>query len=214
MGTSELIVMLFITVSISVLINLFAGFILYWFRDPVVNTWKLKYFIKKGYVIARLIKRSKAVIEKVLLPNSDGIVKIEGKSFTINENSVLLKNARYPEYTFSEGETASLDIVKEVVETTLNCPECSKEIKVNVERTKNINPAVLDSLLLKMKIEGSILKWLKENKQIMYLLFGAIGVGALACFLIYDFQNRFGEIAGPVIKEACKSAFTQTINAK
>lgn len=203
----QLIIGLFFGNLLFILLLVVSGFVIFRYRKPIGKAMKLRDFMWRGYIIARLVKKDKTVIESVLLPDKEGIrfKGIEGL-FVMNDATVVLRERKYPEYTWIEGETAPVNYDREWVEAKAVCNTCKAESTINVLQPKSINEKVLDNLILKIKSISTLMALMREFYYVL------IGLGIVAILLVVlivmisDFKRKIlsGEFLTtlePIIKE-------------
>jgi len=201
------------------IVAIFSVGILFWFWKDVSKSIKLKKFIKRGYIIARLKRIDKTEKEIVVIPNKEtnGVCfpGVEGL-YTLDHVSVILKDRKFPVYEWREGETAPINYYAsadtEIITTKIKCPECTKEIVVKAGRIKSMSPSLLDNLILKIK---TLSQALAMNQLVMYLLIGfgviALITGANA-YMTYDMIQHPAKVFGSVIADACKPTLSSLTN--
>lgn len=195
------IVTLAITAGVSILVNLITIGIMIWARHPILNKIKLRKLIFLGYGIIRFIRKDKTIDERVMRLTPE--LKLEDGIHALSEDAVLLRDRRYPEFTFIEGEATPVCFDKVIENLEVACPKCKHKITTSIERPKTINPQVLDNLILKAKSEGGLLKWFKENQRLIYMVIGVGVIGAVAVGLSWDLRQHIGELLKPTLQQVC-----------
>lgn len=212
MGSQEVIVTLMITLGVSFILNIAFGGIVIWLRGPIFNTIKLRKLMSMGYGIIRLIKNDKTVIEKVMVLKPTLQIEKDGGLYTLDKEAVVLRDRKYPEFTFREGETSPFNYDNEFSTEDVECTSCKVKFPITIERPKSINPHVLDNVVLKAKTEGGLMKWLKENKQMLIYLMGVGAIALIGTYLIYDLRTNLptmiADAVRPIIRKTAETATT------
>jgi hypothetical protein len=186
------------------------GGTLAYFRKPISETIKLKKLIKLGYIRARLVKNDHTIKQIVTIPNKEGYVTFPGVEgiYIVDNASVNLLDGRYPELTWNENECLPFNYHTEYIKSKVNCPECKKEVVVNLQALKTPNPKVIDNLVLKVKSLASLPKLIKELQIIMFVALATLIVAGAAAFLVFKFRQDLVPTLKPVIENIVTTAIS------
>ena len=201
---NQLLVYFYILVGYSAILS----YIVIRFWRPISNAFKLQKLIRFGYGIVRIIRPDATVTEHVIKLDAQVKPIKDGGVYTLDQEAVLLRERKYPEFTFNIDETSPINFRKEFTNYLTECPACNKKITVEVERQKEINPNILDNAMSKAKTEGGLLRMLKEFKTIIiYILI--VGAIAMICtYMVYDLKKNLAKLIVDAVRPLLSNMVT------